>query len=90
TGMSRTSSEQAEESEEPAPPVEEPAAPEPAALQSPPVEEPVPPAPVPTYKRQQAEDSPTSGGSRPLIPLVILGIIGLMAVGMLIAIFVGI
>jgi pSer/pThr/pTyr-binding forkhead associated (FHA) protein len=91
TSMSRTSSEQAEESaqsEEPAPPVEEPAAPEPAAL--PPVEEPVRPAPVPTYKRGQAEDSPTSGGSRPLIPLVILGIIGLMAVGMLIAIFVGI
>jgi pSer/pThr/pTyr-binding forkhead associated (FHA) protein len=92
---SRSSSEAQDEepaqAEEPAPPVEEPAAvPEPAALESPRVEEPMPPAPLPTYNREPAEDSPASGNSRPVVPLIILGIIGVVAVGMLIAIFVGI
>jgi pSer/pThr/pTyr-binding forkhead associated (FHA) protein len=93
TSMSRASGE-AQAEEEPEPPVEEPAAepaPEPAALESPPVEEPepVPPTPVPAYTPQPAEDAPESGNSKPVVPLIILGIIGVVAVGMLIAIFVG-
>ena len=75
---------------EPAPPAEEP-----AAREEPPEPEPEPvraaPAPVPTYNREPAEDSPAPGAAKkPLIPLIILGVIGVVAVGMLIAIFVGI
>jgi len=75
---------------EPAPPAEEP-----AAREEPPEPEPEPvraaPAPVPTYNREPAEDSPAPGAAKkPIIPLIILGVIGVVAVGMLIAIFVGI
>jgi len=73
---------------EPAPPAEEP-----AAQEEPPEPEPVRAraAPVPTYNREPAEDSPAPGAAKkPLIPLIILGVIGVVAVGMLIAIFVGI
>ncbi|MFE8596727.1 FHA domain-containing protein [Archangium violaceum] len=81
-----------EASSEPA--AEEPAAaqpePEPAAEPEPPVEEPVKPAPPPPVRRKEPENEVAGPDVKRYIPLVALGVIFLMAMGVLIALFVGV
>jgi pSer/pThr/pTyr-binding forkhead associated (FHA) protein len=94
TSMGKSASEAQEEEPEPEPaPVEEPAE-EPVAQETTPQEEPVappPPAPVPNYNaRAKQDETPVGKDPMRLIPLVVLGLIGLAAVGMLIALFVGV
>ncbi|HYO73977.1 MAG TPA: FHA domain-containing protein [Archangium sp.] len=94
-----TSEEDALESEQEASASSEPAAEEPAAAQSEPepaaepeapVEEPVRPAPPPPVRSKEPEDEVAEPDVKRYIPLVALGVIFLMAVGVLIALFVGV
>ena len=60
-------------------------------MAEPPVEEPEPSAPSGAGTRGgQARTRSRTPANKPIIPLIILGIIGVMAVGMLIAMFVGV
>jgi pSer/pThr/pTyr-binding forkhead associated (FHA) protein len=74
------------------PAAEEPAAaePEPVAEPEPPVEEPVRPAPPPPVRRKEPESAVAEPDVKRYIPLVALGVIFLMAVSVLIALFVGV
>ena len=76
-----------EASSEPA--AEEQPEPEPAAEPEPPVEEPVQPAPPPPVRRKEPENEVAEPDVKRYIPMVALGVIFLMAVGVLIALFVG-
>ncbi|HEX5748404.1 MAG TPA: FHA domain-containing protein [Archangium sp.] len=64
--------------------------PEPVAEPEPAVEEPVRPAPPPPVRRKEPEDEVSGLDVKRYIPLVALGVIFLMAVGVLIALFVGV
>ncbi|MFY0569514.1 FHA domain-containing protein [Archangium lansingense] len=71
-------------------PAAAPAEQEAAAEPEPPVEEPVRPAPPPPVRRSEPEDDVSDEKDiKRYIPLVALGVIFLMAVGVLIALFVG-
>ncbi|HYO56248.1 FHA domain-containing protein [Archangium sp.] len=61
-----------------------------AAQQEPAEEEPVPPAPPLPVRRDEPEDDAPEQDVKRYIPLVALGVIGLMAVGVLIALFIGV
>ncbi|HEY0095777.1 MAG TPA: hypothetical protein VGB96_15710, partial [Archangium sp.] len=65
--------------------------PEPAAVPEPAVEEPVRPAPPPPVaRRNEPVDEVAEPDVKRYIPLVALGVIFVMAVGVLIALFVGV
>ena len=83
-GQEAAASEPAEEPVEAQ--AEQESEPEPEA----PAEEPVPPPPAPPVRRNEPEDEVAEPDIKRYIPLVALGAIFVMAVGVLIALFVGV
>lgn len=71
-------------------PAEEKAEQEPEPEPEAPAEEPEPPAPPPPVRRNEPEDEVAEPDIKRYIPLVALGVIFVMAVGVLIALFVGV